>query len=57
MFLSIRISKPKQGVSIRFSDSNLITVISVLTIITPVRIITFYVIPVNTFFFLLKGYR
>ena len=33
-----------------FSNNNLITVISILIIITPVRIITFYVMLVNTLF-------
>ena len=55
IFLSIRISKPKQGISVRFSNSNLIVVISVLMITTLVRIITFYVILVDTpFFFCLR---
>ena len=55
MFLSIYINEPKQGVSVRFSNSNLIAVISVLTITTLVRIITFYIIPVNTpFLFYLR---
>ena len=31
-----------------FNDSNLIVVISILIIMTPVRIITFYIILVNT---------
>ena len=56
MFLNIRISKPKQGVSVRFSNSNLIIVISTLTITTLVRIMTFHVIPANTpFLFYLKN--
>ena len=39
----------------RFSDSNLIAVIGILMIITPVRIITFYIIPVDIpFLFCLK---